>query len=255
MGEKIEFIQEDDFKFVDQGTGKIILLLHGLFGALSNWQEATLFFARNYRVIIPLIPVYDGSLAPPTLDGLVAYIRKFITFKQLDNYSVIGNSLGGHLGLLLAMAEPQKTKNLILTGSSGLFEEGMGSGFPRRGDHKYIKNRVQFTFYDPLTATDELIDEVFAIVNDRVKALRVLNIARNAQRMNLSEEIKKLEIPSCLIWGLNDNITPTYVAHEFHRLLKNSELHFIDCCGHAAMMEQPIRFNRISAQFLAKYFN
>lgn len=141
-------------------------------------------------------------------------------------------------------------ETLTLTGSSGLFEEGMGSGFPRRGDYGYVKERVEFTFYSPQTATKELVDEVFGIVNNSYAALRVLKIARAAQRMNMREDVKSITAPTCLIWGLNDNITPVYVAHEFNRLITHTELNFIDHCGHAPMMEQPERFNRILNQFL-----
>ena len=130
----------------------------------------------------------------------------------------------------------------------------MGSTFPRRGNYKYIKQRVEYTFYDPKTATKELIDEVFGIVNDNYKALRILKIARNAQRENLKDHLPSIKVPSLLVWGLNDNITPPNVAHVFHKLIPNSELRFIDHCGHAAMMEQPDTFNTMVEDFLDKVY-
>jgi pimeloyl-ACP methyl ester carboxylesterase len=142
---------------------------------------------------------------------------------------------------------------MILTGSSGLFESGMGSGFPKRGSYEYIRERVGYTFYSPETATKELVDEVFEIVSDNFKTLRILRIAKSAQRHNMRKDIVNIQVPTLLVWGLNDNITPPRVAHEFDRLIPNTELHFIDQCGHAAMMEQPGAFNRITARFLQTY--
>jgi pimeloyl-ACP methyl ester carboxylesterase len=130
----------------------------------------------------------------------------------------------------------------------------MGSTFPRRGDYSYVKERVEFTFYSPKTADKLLIDEVYDIVNDSHKAIRIIKVARAAQRLNMRADIQKINLPTCLIWGLNDTITPTYVAHEFRRLIPASRLHFIDRCGHAPMMEQPQRFNFLLQRFLNAYY-
>jgi pimeloyl-ACP methyl ester carboxylesterase len=165
----------------------------------------------------------------------------------------VGNSLGGHIALVLALRNPEKVNAMVLTGSSGLFESGMGSGFPRRGSYSYIQERVAYTFCSPETATKPLVDEVFDIVSDNQKTLKVLKIARSAQRHNMSEEIGGIQAPTLLIWGLNDNITPPRVAHEFARLLPHAELRFIDQCGHAAMMEQPESFIGLMKNFLQQH--
>jgi pimeloyl-ACP methyl ester carboxylesterase len=250
-------IQRDrHFEFVEAGQNDkpTLLLLHGLFGALSNWQDVILTFSPNYRVIIPLLPIYKASEVQPSVEGLAGYVLDFIQYKGLKEYSVIGNSLGGQIGLLVVLANPKAVHTLTLTGSSGLFESGMGSTFPRRGDYSYVKERVEFTFYNPETADKLLIDEVYDIVNDSHKAIRIIKVARAAQRLNMRADIQKISIPTCLIWGLNDTITPTYVAHEFRRLIPASRLHFIDRCGHAPMMEQPQRFNYLLQRFLNAYY-
>lgn len=241
------------FEYIEEGSGEPLLLLHGLFGALSNWASVLTEFASTHRVLIPLMPIYANTKVSATVEGLARFVAEFIDYKEITGVHVLGNSLGGHIALLLALHHPQNLATLLLTGSSGLFESGMGSGFPKRGDYQYIKDRVEYTFYDPNTATRELVDEVFEIVNDSNKALRVIQIARAAQRQNMRAEIKKINLPTCLIWGLNDNITPPHVAHEFNQLLPNSELYFIDHCGHAPMMENPERFNVIVRDFLHRH--
>jgi pimeloyl-ACP methyl ester carboxylesterase len=164
----------------------------------------------------------------------------------------MGNSLGGHVALIHVLKTTERIKSLILTGSSGLFENGMGDTYPKRGDYEYIKKKTEITFYDPNTATKELVDEVYQIVNERMKTLKVISLARSAIKNNLGEELTQINLPTLLIWGNNDCITPPFVGREFNKLIKNSELHFIDHCGHAPMMEVPGEFNKILEEFLHK---
>ena len=248
-----EIRKQDNFQYVEQGQGPTLLLLHGLFGALSNFQDVFKAFEKEYRVIIPLLPIYDKTQVGATVDELATFVEAFVEAKGLDHLYLLGNSLGGHVGLVYTLRRPDRVKGLVLTGSSGLFESGMGSSFPRRSSYEYIRERVAYTFYSPETATKELVDEVFEIVSDNYKTLRILRIARSAQRHNMARDLPRIMVPTLLIWGLNDNITPPQVAHEFDKLIPNTELHFIDQCGHAAMMEQPEVFNQRLLAFLQKH--
>lgn len=253
-----QILTKDRYQYVEAGNGPPLVLLHGLFGALSNWAPVFDALKDRYRVIIPLTPIYQGDMSiKPEVYAFADYISGFLDVMQLHDVRLVGNSLGGHIALCVALLDAPRPRgrlhSLTLTGSSGLFETGMGGTYPRRGDKIYIRERVEFTFYDPKTATEDLIDEVFGIVNNNATAVRVIKIARDAQKLNMRDKLRLINVPTCLIWGLNDNITPVYVAHEFHRLIPRAELYFIDRCGHAAMMERPERFNRLLSQFLLKY--
>ncbi|MFC5409720.1 alpha/beta fold hydrolase [Larkinella bovis] len=244
--------KEGNFRYIDEGQGDVLLLLHGLFGALSNWDGVINTFADRYRVVIPVMPIYEMPIREAGLEGLVEFIEGFLAYKKLDNLTLLGNSLGGHVGLLFTLKHPDMVKRLVLTGSSGLFENSMGGSYPKRGSYDYIAERVAYTFYDPKVATKELIDEVFEITNSIPKCLRIVAIAKSAQRNNVAKEIQRITVPTLLIWGLNDTITPPEVAQEFNRLIPNSELHFIDKCCHAPMMEHPDRFNSLLTDWLEK---
>ena len=126
----------------------------------------------------------------------------------------------------------------------------MGSTFPRRSSYEFVAERVAYTFYDPAQAAPELVREVYEIVNDNYKALRVLKIAREAQRWFVAHWLHEINIPTALIWGLNDTITPVNVAYGFYRMLPRAKLYFIDACGHAPMMEHPEVFHAHLTQFL-----
>lgn len=241
------------FRFVEEGEGEPLVLLHGLFGALSNFKGIIDHFKHTHRVIIPMLPLYDLSILDTSVGGLAKHVQKFINAMKLRDIHLLGNSLGGHVGLVYTLKNPQYVKTIILTGSSGLFEHGMGETYPKRGDYEYIRKKAELTFYDPKVATKELVDEVYSIVNNRLKALKIIQLARSAIKHNLGEELRLIQAPACLIWGLNDTITPPMVAEEFKRLLPNSELHWIDKCGHAPMMEVPDSFNEVLADFLERH--
>jgi len=238
------------FKFVDEGQGQVLMLLHGLFGALSNWEGVVNRFSSQYRVVIPMLPIYEMPIKEAGLEGLRQFVEEFVKTMQLDNLIIMGNSLGGHVGLLYTLSNPDKVSRLVLTGSSGLFENTMGGSYPRRGSYDYIRERVAYTFYDPAVASKELVDEVFETTKSIPKCMRIVAIAKSAQRNNLAADLPKIAVPTLLVWGLNDTITPPMVAHEFNRLIPNSTLRFIDKCCHAPMMERPERFNELMEEFL-----
>lgn len=244
--------EEGKFKYVEEGEGEPLMLLHGLFGALSNFEHLIEHFRHTHKVVVPILPLFDLDILHSTVGGLAKYVHKFIETKGYDKIHLLGNSLGGHVALVHLLKHPEKIKSLILTGSSGLFENGMGDTYPRRGDYEYIRKKTEVTFYDPKTATKELVDEVFEITRNRLKVIKIISLAKSAIRHNLGEELNNVKQPTLLIWGNNDTITPPFVAREFNRLIPNSELHFIDKCGHAPMMEQPDEFNVILDKFLKK---
>lgn len=242
--------EEQGFKYVEEGEGEVLMLLHGLFGALSNFYDIIEHFKDTHKVVIPILPLYELPLEETTVMGYVDYVERFVAYKNYPKVIALGNSLGGHIALLYALRNPEKLNAVVLTGSSGLFESAMGDSYPKRGDYEYIKRKAEVTFYDPKHATKELVDELYDIVNDRNKVIRVLATAKSAIRQNLGEEVGKITAPTLLIWGNNDTVTPPFVGEEFHKLIPHSKLIFIDKCGHAPMMEQPEEFNKHLAEFL-----
>ncbi|UEG50504.1 alpha/beta fold hydrolase [Ferruginibacter lapsinanis] len=247
-----EIKQDGKYKFIEEGNGEPLMLLHGLFGALSNFKDLIEHFSQTHKVVVPMLPLLELDLLHTSVGGLQKFVKNFIEHRSYNNIHLLGNSLGGHVALVHVLKNPDRIKSVILTGSSGLFENGMGDSYPKRGDKEYMRKKAELTFYDPAMVTEELLDEIFEITNNRLKAIKIIALAKSAIRNNLGEEISQIKQPTCLIWGANDNITPPFVGEEFHKLIPNSELHFIDKCGHAPMMEVPKEFNRILGEFLAK---
>lgn len=241
----------DKYKFIETKGGKeVLLLLHGLFGALSNFESIIQYFSKDYNVVVPILPIFDLPIREATVSGLVQHVREFVEFKNYETVNVLGNSLGGHISLLYAIDHPEKINSITLTGSSGLFENSLGSTFPKRGNYEFIQNKTQDIFFDPEVASKELVDEVFATVNDRNKAIRIITTAKSAIRHNLGDKLHLIKAPTLLIWGDHDTVTPPFVGEKFNDLIENSTLHFVEKCGHAPMMEQPEVFNHLLSDFL-----
>jgi 2-hydroxy-6-oxonona-2,4-dienedioate hydrolase len=245
-----EIIKDGKFDYLEVGEGETLMLCHGLFGALSNFSDLIEKFRHTHKVVVPILPLFDLDILHTSVSGLEKHIAAFIEHKNYTNIHLLGNSLGGHVALVYILKHPERVKSLTLTGSSGLFENAMGDSYPKRGDYEYIKNKTAQTFYDPAVATPELVDEVFEITKNRLKVIKIISLAKSAIRHNLGEELNQIQQPTLLIWGKNDIVTPPFVAEEFKKLIPNSQLHFIDKCGHAPMMEVPVEFNSILEKFL-----
>ncbi|MHA3046944.1 alpha/beta fold hydrolase [Riemerella anatipestifer] len=245
--------KEKKFNFIEEGEGHPLVLLHGLMGGLSNFDDMVKFFSeKGYKVYVPELPIYDLPVLNTNLTAISKFVAKFIKEEVKEPVTIVGNSMGGHIGLILTLSKPELVKNLVLTGSSGLYEKSFGDSFPRKGDKEYIRKKTQEVFYDPAVATDQLVDEVFSVVNDRMKGIKTVMLARSAIKHNMIKDLPKITCPTCIIWGKQDNITPPEVAVDMHKYIPNSDLYWIDKCGHAAMMEKPQEFNEILLSWLKK---
>lgn len=245
--------EEGEFKYVETNPGKpVLMLLHGLMGALSNFDGIIKEFSDRYNVVVPLLPIFELPIRKVSVKGFVEYVERFVEHKGFDKLNILGNSLGGHVALLFVLANEDKVNTLTLTGSSGLFESAMGSTFPKRGSYEYIKQKTEDTFYDPAVATKELVDEVYETVNDKGKVIRILATAKSAIRHNVGDDLDKINAPTLIIWGKEDKVTPYFVGEKFHELIPNSTLVGVEKCGHAPMMERSDEFNKSLDTFLVE---
>ena len=248
----LKVINKESFEYIEAGEGEVIILLHGLLGSLTNFSKIIPYFTDTHRLILPILPVTRLPLRQTNIQGLTQYVIDFIDCLELDNFILVGNSLGGHLAINYLSEYSEKVSSLILTGSSGLFENAFGNSFPKRNDYQFIKEKTEFTFYNPKTATKELVDNVYENTSVREKALRIVMLAKSAMRETVEDQLPNILLPTLLIWGNQDRITPPFVGEDFKRLIPNAELYFIDECGHAPMLEQPLAFSKIMRRFLNK---
>lgn len=247
-----EIKTEGKFQYIEEGEGEVIVILHGLFGALSNFKDLFEKFKGQYKVVIPMLPLYELPVVKTGVKSLAKYVKEFVDFKEYKDITLLGNSLGGHVSLVYYSNWPENVHSMVLTGSSGLYEAAFGSQYPRKGDRDYLREKAGKTFYDPTLATEELIDELSELIGDRNKLVRILALSKSAIRHNMRKDLPNFNIPVCLIWGKQDIVTPPEAAEEFHELLPKSDLFWLDKCGHAPMMERPVAFNELMEPWLKK---
>ncbi|WP_185873797.1 alpha/beta fold hydrolase [Blattabacterium cuenoti] len=248
------FLLKKKFSYIIKGTGHPLILLHGLMGNLSNFNALLDFFPKKgYKVIIPSLPIYNMPLLLTNIYNLSKYVIKLLIEIGIEKATLIGNSLGGHIALIIAKKRIDLVHSVVLTGSSGLFEKAFGDAIPKRENYEYIRKKSQEVFYNPKIATKKLVDEVFHMVNDKKKGIKILYIAKSSMKYNMSKDLSVIKQPFCLIWGKQDPVTPPKVAKKFHRLLPHAELYWIDKCGHVPMMEHPKKFIKILEKWLSKF--
>lgn len=229
-----------------------LVLLHGLFGRPENWDAVRDGLAPRRRVLVPSLPLLDLPRDRDPVESLGAFVRDAMAAAGIERAVLVGNSLGGHVALRLALEHPGCVRGLVLAGSSGLFERGFDNSVPRRPTEAYMRAKMAEVFHDPAHVTDALVAEVSAIVADLRNVARIIWLARWAKHDNLAAVLPRIGCPVLLAWGADDRITPPAVAHEFHAALPDAELHFIDACGHAPMIERPAELLRRIEAFLQR---
>lgn len=234
-------------------TDKISLLfLHGMFGAPDNWQSAMDHFGAQFEVHAPSLPVLFAPRDRDPVEFILRAVRQYVLESSISRAVVIGNSLGGHVAVRFAQLETGRCAGLVLSGSSGLFERGLERNVPRRPSREWLRNKIAEVFFDPNLVTESMIDEVAEVVRDRRTALQLVRVAQSAKRDSLAAVLPSLQVPTLLMWGENDRITPLATAWQFYELLPNSELRTIPQCGHAPMLERPHLFNELLHDFLSR---
>ena len=238
------------FRWLERGEGEPIVLLHGLMGRMDHWDSTLQALASSGRPIAPEVPILDEALADPSVGGLTEHVRAFLDAIEIDRAVVGGNSLGGHLAIELALRDPRRVSGLVLTGSSGLFERGFSRGVPHVPTTEFVRQKMEEIFYDTSLVTPAWVEAVRRTLTTRLQARRILQVARSAKRSSVESRLGRIAVPTLVLWGKDDRITPPEVAERFAALIPNAELVFIANCGHAPMLEQPRVFNTVLEDWL-----
>lgn len=232
------------------GSGETtILLLHGLFGAMSNWDSIIPDLAKYATVHALKFPLLSAHRTEVTIKSLVLLTHHYILTHGLKNIIVCGNSLGGHVSIRLTLVCPDVVKALILSGSSGLYEHTVDY-LPRRPNANFVKEQMSRVFYNQTFVTDEAVKEVVNILATFAMQINILQSAKSAKRDYLLDELKKIKCPTLLLWGQQDEVTTMKVANTFHANIAGSKLISIDKCGHAPMIEHPEWFAQQMKDFI-----
>lgn len=247
---KAQEVPDFDVKsFGDKGPS--LLLLHGLLGAMTNWDGAIPYFKEYAKTLAFHFPILSSHRSDVGIKSLALYTEFYIRQNSLKPLVLCGNSLGGHVALRLALNSPDLIDALVLTGSSGLYEHTVDT-LPIRPSREFIKSQMQRVFYSEEFITEEAIEEVYSTLRNRKHQLNIIHSARSAKKDFLLDRLKEIKIPVLLVWGKDDLVTTLNVAETFQENLSNSKLVVFDKCGHAPMIEHPDKFSNAVKKFLVE---
>ncbi len=242
--------------FLEVGCGRVpVVLLHGLFGRPDDWRPVMEDLADDYRFLAVQLPIdHNGKRRHQSfrsLDQLTDHVARFFDEMALDRAVLCGNSLGGQLAIDYCLRHPERVEKLVLAGSAGLYERNLSGGKLGRLNRGVVRTQACEIFHDPVHVTEEVVEEVYTMLADRQYRRFVLRVAKATRDRQMLRELADVRVPTMIIWGRNDTITPPFVADQFCANIPRAELAFIDQCGHAPPIEQPKQFAHLLHAFLS----
>ena len=239
-----------ELRWLERGAGEPVVLLHGLMGRMDHWEALLEHLGDQCRPMALSLPIFDARLGEVSIPALADHVRRFLDALDIPRAVVGGNSLGGHVAIELALSCPDRVSGLILAGSSGLFERGFTRGVPRRPTAEYVRAKLEEVVHDRALVTPGWVESVRQVANTRSCALRLVRFAKAAKRDSIAERLPALRLPTLLVWGMNDVVTPPDVGRRFNALIASSQLWLLPRCGHVPMLERPEPFNRVVEHWL-----
>ena len=252
-------VPDRSLPMLDTGIGKeTVVFLHGLFGSPNNWLSLMKDLSNSYRVVAPSLPIDRQpdrlKNGVKSISELTCHIADIIDGLQLKNFVVCGNSLGGLIGIDYCLRHPNRVAGLVLVGSAGLYESSVTNGAKPRVSREFVRSVIAGIFYNDELVTDELVEEWYQTIHDREYVRFILRLSRATHQRNVADELYKLSLPTMIVWGRNDVITPPHVAERFKSQIPGARLQYIDHCGHAPSIEQPEILTKIIHEFLPDCF-
>ncbi|MFZ4574158.1 MAG: alpha/beta fold hydrolase [Phycisphaerales bacterium] len=227
-----------------RGNGPDVVFLHGLVGLNDHWElviDRVMDVVRSTALEVPLLSLTGDDCS---IDGVTKLTAEFLSRHLGRPCVLVGNSFGGHVALKIAIEYPHLCSGLVLAGASGLIEKSMVADVQSRPTRPWLEKKIGELFFDRSKMAQSDVDRAFGELNDRPKARAMVKLSRSARRNHLGDEIHRIKVPTLVVWGRQDIVTPPEAAHEFAAKISGSKLVWFDRCGHAPMIESPDEFAR-----------
>jgi pimeloyl-ACP methyl ester carboxylesterase len=260
-----------EVNYAEIGEGEPILFVHGLAGCWRNWLENLPHFGRTHRAIALDLPGFGDSPMPSWTIDMPAYgqlVHDFCEKLELDRVAaIVGNSMGGFVSTEAVIEEPSRFDRLVLVSAAGIsFAEAEGRRaeaavrtfeatvpfFAAAREHWVRRPRARRlafgkVFRYPNRVRPELLAEQ---IHPSVRAAGFGDSIRAIGGYDTRHRLPEIEIPTMVVWGMNDQIVPAEAAIGYHRYIEHSRLEIFERTGHVPQMERPARFNRLVEDFL-----
>lgn len=262
-------------RYHEIGDGPPLLMLHGSGPGVTGWRNyrGNLdVFAEHFRCLVLEFPgfgVSDDFGGHPMLDAQGAAVQ-FVDALGIERVDVIGNSMGGGVGINFAINHRDRIGNLVTIGGIGtnIFSPGPSEGirllqeFTEEPTRQRLIDWLRSMVYDPALLTEDLIEERWELATDPetlAAARRMYGKAAFAAMMEMMRTVEipmpwatmhRVAAPTLLTWGRDDRVSPLDMALVPMRTIPNAELHVFPNCGHWVMIEAKAEFERTVLGFL-----
>jgi pimeloyl-ACP methyl ester carboxylesterase len=235
----------------DIGLGRPMVFLHGLAGLNEHWEEVARRITARGRCVMLQVPLLQLRGDDCSIDGVTELTIRFLERHVAEPAVLVGNSFGGHVALRIALERPDLMRGLVLAGSAGLIERTTVREVQTRPTRPWMEEKIGELFYDRSKMRAADVDRAFTELSDRGNARAMVKLSRTARRNHLGDQIGRIKVPTLLIWGRQDVVTPPEACEELKAKIKDSRVVWFDQCGHAPMLECPDQFGEALCEFMA----
>ncbi|MEU6580544.1 alpha/beta fold hydrolase [Nocardia sp. NPDC046763] len=265
-------------RYHEAGEGPPLILLHGSGIGVNGWRNFggnLADFAEHFHCYILEFPGFGASDPVPGLHPVMTAVDAVVRFMDaldIESAAMIGNSMGGVVGVMVALAHPSRVDKLVAIGGVGtnIFSPGPSEGtrllreFADNPSRDALTRWLNCMVFDPKLVTEDLIEERWQAAT-RPDALQTLQAMYGSESAALQAQsraqsktppywsmLHNVQCPTLMIWGADDRQCPLDMAQLPLRLIPRAELHVLSDCGHWVFVEAKDAFERISIEFLQR---
>ncbi len=234
---------------VDSGRGVPFVFLHGLVGLNEHWEDVAARVRGRVRCVRFELPLLRLRGEHCSIHGATALTERFLREYLREPAVLVGNSFGGHVATRLAIEQPGLVRGLVLAGASGILEKSMVSDIQIRPSREWLSRKIGELFFDQTHMREADLDRAHKELSDRGGARAMIKLSRSARKDHLRDRMREIRVPTLLVWGKQDVVTPPEAAVGFNKAIPASRLVWFDNCGHVPMVERPEEFAAAMLEF------
>lgn len=248
--------------YAEAGDGPPLILLHGLWGGLNEWEPIIDSLSRSHRVIVMDFIGFHGSAKPDVQyhNALLSqFLAGFIEAMELSDVTLMGHAMGANTATYTAVHHPDSLRALVLVDGAGYRSpdrdlskppsEGMirfrrvATGSSLAATRTLLERRVA----DNSIVTDAWVEEAFGLW---VNSARAIGDMMTDGGDVTDEEMRNIDLPTLVVWGAADKVFSPDNAERLATDIRQSEVHMIDGSGHLPQIEQTDAFLEAVIPFL-----